>query len=290
MSKTLISILAGLGGMFGWGTSDFFANSAADKVGHVKTLFWSQIAGLCLIILVALFTISSISISPYLLLLTVISGIAYALGYLLFYHAFEIGNVSVVSAVINSQNLFIIFIAYFLFGQRITQLQILALPIILLGIILVSVNFKDFKKTGFSLLLGVKETLLSAVMFGIFFWPVNEYIVERTAWLPVNLITKLVAIVTVGTIALIKNQKLAINKTSHKLKFVLILVGLLEAAGILSVSFGLSVGDSIIIAPIASALTLVTVALAMIFLKEKISKFQAFGIMMTIVGIVLMGV
>ena len=68
-----------------------------------------------------------------------------------------------------------------------------------------------------------------------------------------------------------------------------IVVGLLEAMGILSVSFGLSVGDSIIIAPIASALTLVTVGLAMIFLKEKISRTQAFGILMTVAGIVLMG-
>jgi len=45
IDKTLISILGGLGGMFGWGTSDFFANQASDKLGHTKALFWSQIAG-----------------------------------------------------------------------------------------------------------------------------------------------------------------------------------------------------------------------------------------------------
>lgn len=46
MNNTIISILAGLGGMFGWGTSDFFANNAAEKVGHTKTFFWSQVAGM----------------------------------------------------------------------------------------------------------------------------------------------------------------------------------------------------------------------------------------------------
>ena len=46
MNNTIISILAGLGGMFGWGTSDFFANNASEKVGHTKTFFWSQLAGM----------------------------------------------------------------------------------------------------------------------------------------------------------------------------------------------------------------------------------------------------
>jgi hypothetical protein len=41
MDKTIISIISGLGGMFGWGTSDFFANLSSDKIGHFKTFFWS---------------------------------------------------------------------------------------------------------------------------------------------------------------------------------------------------------------------------------------------------------
>jgi len=39
MDKTLISLLGGLGGMFGWGTSDFFANQASDKIGHIRAFF-----------------------------------------------------------------------------------------------------------------------------------------------------------------------------------------------------------------------------------------------------------
>src|SRR3989344_8432654 len=106
MSKTLISILGGLGGMFGWGTSDFFANSASEKVGHNKAFFWSQVAGLALILLFVVFTAPSFAITPFLLGLTIFCGVAYALGYLLFYKGFEIGNVSVISATINLQVLF----------------------------------------------------------------------------------------------------------------------------------------------------------------------------------------
>ena len=67
MSRTLISILGGLGGMFGWGTSDFFANQASDKVGHTKALFWSQIAGILLILLAVLFAGPSFALTPYLI-------------------------------------------------------------------------------------------------------------------------------------------------------------------------------------------------------------------------------
>ncbi len=40
MDKTIISILGGLAGMFGWGTSDFFANISSEKIGHQKKLFF----------------------------------------------------------------------------------------------------------------------------------------------------------------------------------------------------------------------------------------------------------
>ncbi|NCS32019.1 EamA family transporter [bacterium] len=65
------------------------------------------------------------------------------------------------------------------------------------------------------------------------------------------------------------------------------MVGIMEAVGVLSTSFGVSIGDSIIVAPIASALTIVTISLAMIFLKERVTKTQGMGIVITVIGIIL---
>jgi bacterial/archaeal transporter family protein len=287
MSKTLLSILAGLGGMLGWGTSDFLANQVSDKIGNVRAFFWSQIAGLILIVILTFILATPFATSPQLFIITILSGISYALGYLLFYKGFEVGNVSVVSAVVNLQNIFIIAIAYFIYGQRITFVQISALIIIMIGITLVSVDFSDFKKGKVSLLNGVKETLLSTIMFGVFYWPVNEYIVERTHWLSTTVITKLSALVFVFLLSVWKKDHLHITSKSKKLWLIVFAVGILEAIGVSSVSFGLSVGDSILVAPIASSLTIVTVGLAIIFLKEKISKIQGVGIMLTVLGIIL---
>lgn len=273
--------------MLGWGTSDFFANEASDKVGHNKALFWSQLAGLILIGFVALFFTKNLVLNPILIFLIILSGITYTFGYLLFYKAFEIGNVSIVSAVVNFQNIFIIFISYFIFGQSLTKYQIPAIVLILFGITLVSINFNDLKKGSVALVKGVKETLLATIMFGIFFWPLNEYISERADWILVSFLTKLIALITLFILSIIQKQKLTLNKPDSRLKLVILAVGLLEAIAILGMSFGVAFGDMIIVSPIASSLTVVTVGLAMIFLKEKLTKSQSFGIIITIAGIIL---
>ena len=65
------------------------------------------------------------------------------------------------------------------------------------------------------------------------------------------------------------------------------LVGILETFAIASVNYGLEFGDLILVSPISSALSIVTITMAVIFLKEKITKTQTLGIVVTITGIVL---
>lgn len=287
MGKTLISLIGGLSGMIGWGTSDFLASFTSEKFGHRKTLFWSQIAGISLMGAAVLAFTRNFTLNASLLTTLIIGGMTYTLGYLFFYKAFEIGNVSVVSSVINIQNIFVILIAHFIFHQQLTSLQIPAIILVLIGITLVSVNFKDLKSGSKGLIVGVKETLLAAIFFGMFFWPINEFNSERADWIFVSFTTKFVAILFLVLIAYVQKFSLKIALSSKKEKITLAGVGLLEALAVLGVSFGVSYGDSIIVAPISSALTIVTITLAVIFLKERITKIQALGIILTIFGIIL---
>jgi len=286
MSKTLISILSGLGGMFGWGTSDFFASQSSEKTGHFKTFLWSQIAGIILIFLVFLFVLPSLSMSPFVVFMTLIAGIGYALGYLLFYTGFEIGNVSIISAVVNTQNIFVVLIGIFIFKEVVTLGQIFGIILILVGAVLVSVNIKDFMNKKITAAKGVKETLLSALFFGVIYWPFNKYIGEHSNWLTGSLLIKAIAILTVLAIAYFKKEKISISKVNQKSKVVIALVGILEALAVLSISFGSVVGSIAIVGPIAACLTAVTVSLSVIFLKEKISKLQIAAITMIIFGVI----
>ena len=57
MNTAILSILSGIGGMFGWGIYDFLGGVYAKQIGPVKSFFWSQLAGLisiCLLLCVFL--------------------------------------------------------------------------------------------------------------------------------------------------------------------------------------------------------------------------------------------
>jgi drug/metabolite transporter (DMT)-like permease len=64
-------------------------------------------------------------------------------------------------------------------------------------------------------------------------------------------------------------------------------MGIIELGAVALVNYGLTIVDAILITPIASALSIVTITLAIVFLKEKVTKPQGFGIVAAIAGIVL---
>lgn len=286
MDKTLISVLSGLGAMFGWGVSDFFANLSSDQIGHLKAFFWSQLAGIIFTILLIPFFGINTSVSIILGIIIFISSIFYAVAYLLFYKAFEIGNVSVVSATINLNVIIAMLIATIFSGQSLTQFQLFSVFLIILGVFLVSVNFNDIKNNEFKLLSGVKEALIASVFFGIF-WNLSEYISEKIGWLPTSLYVKFGAIITLLIFSFFTKKNLKIEKATKKILLITVLVGILEAAAVASMNYGLEFGDLILVSPIASALSIVTILMAVIFLKEKITRIQVFGILITIIGIIL---
>ena len=67
------------------------------------------------------------------------------------------------------------------------------------------------------------------------------------------------------------------------------LMGVIEAGAVAIVNYGLTIGDAILITPIASALSIVTIAMAIVFLKEKVTKLQGIGIIAAIAGIIVTG-
>jgi uncharacterized membrane protein len=65
-----------------------------------------------------------------------------------------------------------------------------------------------------------------------------------------------------------------------------LLMGSIEAGAVAVVNYGLTIGDAILITPIASALSIVTITLAIIFLKDTVTKLQGLGMIATVAGII----
>ena len=288
MSSAIISLLSGLGGMFGWGIYDFFAGVYSKKIGPYKTFFWSQLAGLFFVLLlISVFTMT-INIPVLIIILLPIAALFYSAGYLFFMKGFEVGNISIVAAIMNLWAVFTMLIAFIFMGQRLSTLQSIGVLMIISGATLASLNWSDIKNHSFKLSLGVRETVLGAFFFGGF-WNISEVISEKIGWLPTTLFVKFGIIMFLLLFSFLVKRELVLSKATTKTKIMVVLMGIIEAGAVAIVNFGLTIGDAILITPIASALSVVTITMAIIFLKDKVTKLQGLGIITAICGIIVTG-
>jgi bacterial/archaeal transporter family protein len=285
MNTTILSVLLGIGGMFGWGIYDFLGGVFAKQIGAFKSLFWSQLAGLISIFLLAIVFKSSVNVPVLVIILSIIAAILYSAGYLFFFKGFEIGNVSIIAATMNLWAVFTMFFAFMFMGQRLSGIQTFGVVMIIFGATLASLNWSEIRNQRFQLSAGVKEAVFGAFFFGVF-WNVSEIISEKIGWLVTTLFIKFGIILFLLIFSLLLKQGIGLTKISTKTKYIILLMGVIEAGAVALVNYGLIIGDAILITPIASALSVVTITLAIIFLKDKVTKFQGFGIITAIVGII----
>jgi transporter family protein len=285
MNSTILSILLGICGMFGWGIYDFLGGVFAKQIGSFKSLFWSQLAGLISIFLLALVFKSNLNVSGLIIFLSIIASILYSAGYLFFFKGFEIGSVSIIAATMNLWAVFTMLFAFLFMGQRLSAIQTLGVVMILAGATLASLNWSEIRNQNFQLSAGVKEAILGAFFFGVF-WNVSEIISEQIGWVFTTLFVKFGIVLFLLLFSFLTKQGIGLTQVPKKTINIILLMGVIEAIAVALVNYGLTIGDAILITPIASALSIVTILLAIVFLKEKITKIQGAGICMAILGII----
>lgn len=271
--------------MFGWGIYDFLGGVFAKQMGPFKSFFWSQLAGLIAVLLLAFVFTININVPIFVIILFPIAAIVYSAGYLFFFKGFEIGNVSIVAATMNLWAVFTMLFAFIFMGQRLSTIQTLGVLMIISGVTLASLNWSDIKDQRFQLSSGVKEAVLGAFFFGAF-WNISEIISEEVGWLLTTLFVKFGLVLFLLIFSFLVRQEIGLTKSSTRTKYTVVLMGIIEACAIAVVNYGLTIGDAILITPIASALSIVTITLAVIFLKDKIAKLQRLGIITAIAGII----
>lgn len=288
MSITFASILCGISGMFGWGIYDFLGGVFAKQIGPYKSFFWSQLAGLISLVVLAVILKPAIHLPLLALVLFPIASVVYSAGYLFFFKGFEVGNVSIVAATMNLWAVFTMLFAFTFMGQRLSSTQTIGVLLIISGVLLASVNWSEIRAQRFQLSAGVREAVVGAFFFGIF-WNISEIVSEEIGWLYTTLLIKFGIIVFLLLFSVIAKRELGLGNTASKTKSAILLMGIIEAGAVAIVNYGLTIGDAILITPIASALSIVTILLAIIFLKDKITKIQGLGIATAITGIVVTG-
>lgn len=291
LSNFQIAIVTGLAAMVSWGLADFFVKKTVDKIDEVKTQFWSQIFGLIPMII---YLVLDFELPPFnfgLLSFLLVLSVFDTFGILLFFRGLRKGKASVISPIYSSYAAVAVIISFVIFGELIAGFAWIGIGVIFLGIILASFNYKEIREMDFELKdlsKGVPETLLAALIIGIFF-PLWDSLFVGQGWVVFIILNSVVMTLTLLVKSLIGKTSLAVeDKSCWKWLF---LIGIFSWGAWLSVIIGFKLTKfTSVISVLSAASPIIVVVLARTFLKERMSLTQKLGVVFLLAGLFIISV
>lgn len=293
-NELLIAILAGLGGMLGWGFTDFFAKKTIDQIGDVPTLFWGQLFGM--VPLTILFFLSDphipqkmITFWPFILTLGVWTGLSYIPVYI----AFKKGKVSLISPIQATYSALVIIVSAVFFKEVIPNSRLIDFLVIFIALLFIKITFSDLVsvfngktiKKGQEIK-GLKEIIFATLLYTVWIIALDRFI-NGEYWLPYLFVIHLISVISIYLYARLRNINLKF-KDKNLWKF-LMLIGFCDVFAFSTFYYGLSkTSYTSIVVMLSSAFSLPTIVLAHFFLKEKITRTQMMAIITIIVAVMVL--
>ena len=283
-----LGIIFGLIAMFGWGTGDFLAAVACKRTNNYKLLFWSQLLGVVVIFVYLIFS-NQLQTPDKALLGLVIAGVTSLVAYTAFYRGLTVGKASIVSPVASPWAAVAVVLSVIFLKDHITNLQIVAVALTMVGVFLVSADIKEFIKIrGKSFALGVRDAVIALFGWGIMATALG-YSSRQIGWVMPTFAMKVIVVSLLAIYMKSKKENFKVAK-DYKLFILIAFVGLLDVVAFFALNAGLIAGSSAVVVPFAGAFTLVSVILAHIFFREKLVPNQYIGIVGVLAGLILLAV
>ncbi|MFA6963114.1 MAG: EamA family transporter [Patescibacteria group bacterium] len=266
------------------GLSSAFAKKPTDKIGATKVMIFRGLFNVVILGVILIFNFPSSFSWTDLPVAILIS----ALGYfplLFFLKALKVGKMGIVSPVSSSYGLITALLAVVFYHEKLNGLQLFGILAVVIGIILVSINFRDFKNSHlFDRQSGIGLALLAALLWGIYFFlikiPTQHFGTYFTSFLveAVILISALVSLIFAKEFDL----KLPDRMTASYL----FLVSITVSVGVLFFYQALNTGSVAIVSAIGSSTPLIVTLYGAIFMKERLKLQQYCGMAIILIGII----
>ncbi len=283
------SVAAGLAAALCWGTADYMSRSQSARVGYYRTVVYSHIV--TLVVLVALVPVLSpvLVISAFPLTALVAAGAVNFVAFVFLYRAFHRGVVSVVAPVAYTYPAVTTVLSITILGTFLPSARILAITGIIVGVILLSTRFSELGaflrgKGAPNLTAGVGSAIGSSFFFGV------VYVAIGYAAPLVSVVIPAMVLRAVGASAgFLLAPLLHQDVRPSRLTFsgTIIAMGVIEAVGFLSFTYGISAtGGSL---PVVAALSgmggAVAATYGLVFLREKLEPNQLVGVLLSLLGV-----
>jgi len=293
--------------LLGWGVADLFYKKGADesdKYSHLKT---SMIVGLVMGIhafLMLLFTDMNYDITNILIYLPV--SLMYILSMTIGYFGLKYLELSISSPIQNSSGAVAGLLCLIFLNQTLDMISAVAIICICVGIFMLGIlekskqneyekiNQKKYKIGFIAFLIPIIYCVIDALgtFFDAFYLDditktplknVTEATLENVANTSYELTFLICAIAIFIYIKFIKKQRIIIKEQKNRVG-----AAIFETIGQFTYVYALS-GNAVVVAPIISAYSIVSIILSRIFLKEKLKIKQYIMIALVILGIILLG-
>lgn len=293
LSTLSIAVIAGLGGMLGWGLADLFAKKTIDEIGDVATLFLAHLFGAAALVavLVTRWAGRPPTLGAPLLWIELAGlGILQATVYLLVYRGFGKGQVALLNPLFSSFSGLTALLSIMMFGETVSGSLALALAITFLGVLLLNADLGALRQArfrfrgiaGFSEVAGA--TLLAAV------WTILwDRVVHGRDWATDAALMYIFMTLAIAAYVVARRIRLSITRRATWLY--LALIGLCEAIAYLSISWGYgTTPHASVVALLSGAFSLPSILLARVLLREQTTRLQLAASLVIVAGIALVNV
>lgn len=288
MSRLTLGIIFGLIACFSAGLSNALVKVPTKELGANKVIFYRNIFNTIFLLIIVLLTLDKATFSPTYILITL--GLSF-FGYwpmYFFYRAASIGKVGIISPIASANSMIAVILATFLFNEKLSVLQLFSIIVIVVGVILISINPKDFDRSSiFKVSSGIPYALLAALGWGIWMALIKIPITHLGPYLT-SFIVEAGALITAFFILRGSRERLVLQ--NKKLLNYIIPISLLMVLWSVAYYQGVNVSDVSIVVAISSASPVVVALYGRLFYKEKLETKQYFSIALLILGIILLGI
>lgn len=281
--------LFALGSSLLWGAGDFLGGRATGRHGALRVLVWAQLGALVLmwIAVGALASSGQVDVQLRSVGIAAAGGVAGVIGLIAFYRALAAGPMVLVPP-LAATGVALPVVVGLASGEPPTRTAIVGLVVAVVGVVLASTSFTDHPESVRVAPSTLGLCLVAAIGFALIFVALDAAAGDRAAEAVVATAGVRVGSVLTVLVAIVLARVDPRVGATPRVVGGFVLIGVLDTGANLAFAVATTVGRLEVVAVLGSLYPAVTSALAALVLRERISRLQLAGVVVTLAGIALL--